>query len=281
MHLSICKPVACLLFGSLLFLLMAGFRPFAQSTEQVVAGSEAAFDVRSHAELYIMVRVEKDGTVTTNRWLLMYEYEPNGTRGLWRILPEENTPSTTLLSIQQTGQPTELFLKEGEHPARKVEDLDRQMAFGMTDWNLEDIYDDDKHAWRHQQIGNSVVRGVEAIVIESRYSDPILRDDSYFDKRRSYLARSDNRFLRSDYFGRGSNLIKSIQADHHEDVGGSKERRIRAKRLEILDYRDGSITIMVRVGSVFDTELPTTWFTPQGLDNWNEETDREVLAMIN
>jgi len=87
MHLSICKPVACLLFGSLLFLLMAGFRPFAQSTEQVVAGSEAAFDVRSHAELYIMVRVEKDGTVTTNRWLLMLL--PRNTSTLPRMTQSE------------------------------------------------------------------------------------------------------------------------------------------------------------------------------------------------
>lgn len=271
-------PVCLSLVG---FVLLSGFRPFSNQIEQTVQGSEQLFAVRSHAELYVMVRIENDGAVHTDKWLLMYAYDGDATRGIWRILPENGREPTTLLSIQKPGEETAVFLKQADDSvAFPVEGDDRDEAFGKSDWNIEDIYDDDKHDWHHRKIGTSKVRGVDAIVIESHYSDPEFRSNSKYSKRHAYLARDDKRFLQGDYYGVGNQILKTLYAAHHENVNTSENPRIRAKRLEILDFVDGSITVMVRVNDAFDIDIPPEWFTVEWLNQWNAATDQKIIAMM-
>ncbi|WOO40983.1 outer membrane lipoprotein-sorting protein [Rubellicoccus peritrichatus] len=266
----------------LMLVLFSGFRPFPQSAESVVRGVESAFQVNSHAELYVMVRVEKNGEIHTDQWLLMYEYDDQDTRGVWRILPRYGHESTTLLSIQQPGKATKLFLKSGEDGAlEEVDGMARRRAFGPSDWNMEDIYDDDKHDWSHRKIGSAMVRGVGTIVIESRYDDPTLRDQSIYSKRRVYLAKDNQRFLRSDYYDRTGTMVKTVNAAHHENVGSDDGvPRIRPRRLEIVDLQDGSMTVMVRVYSVFDEELPRELFSEEGVASWDASTDKKLIELL-
>lgn len=265
----------------LMVLLFSGFRPFPQTADEAVADLEEAFQVRSHAELYTMVRIEKNGEVHTDHWLLMYEYDDRSTRGLWRILPRDGHESATLLSIQEPGKSTEIYFKEGDGDSvEKLEGLARRGEFGPSDWHIEDIYDDDKHDWKHRKIGSMQVRGVPTMVIESRYNDPELREVSNYSKRRVYLAKNNQRFMRSDYYDRAGGIVKTVNAAHHEDISQDGPPRIRPRRLEIVDFKDGSITVMVRVYSVFDEALPHDFFSIEGVETWDSSTDEKLMALL-
>ncbi len=260
---------------------VSGFRAFSPQATKEFENNEKSFSVRSHAELYTMVRIDEDGSVHIDNWLLAYEYRGEATRGIWRILPDDDQESVTLLSLQLPGQPPQVWLQDGDDgKVEEVSGIDRRRAFGPSDWNIEDIYDDDKNQWRHRRLGNATVRGQEAMVIESRYGDPELKENSRYDKRRVYLGLLDRRFLQADAYDAGGDLIKTINAAHHANVGTQDDPRIRARRLEILDYVDGSITIMVQVKAAFDLELPQELFTPEALAKWNPQTDKEILAKL-
>lgn len=261
---------------------LSGFRALNPEVSKDIESNAKSFAVKSHAELYTMVRVDNDGSVHIDKWLLAYEYRGDATRGIWRILPDDDQDAVTLLSLQRPGQPPQIWLKDGSNgEVKEVKGIDQRRAFGPSDWNIEDIYDDDKNNWRHRRLGNATIRGQEAIVIESRYSDPELKENSRYDKRRVYLGLLDRRFLESDYYDASGDLIKTVNAAHHVNVGTTENPRIRARRLEILDFVDGSITVMVQIMAAFDLDLPAELFTPEALASWDAHTDKDILARLN
>lgn len=262
-------------------ILTAGFRPFRDEGKTLIGGSTAAVLIDSHGELYTMVRIESDGEVTMDKWLLMYHYGESTTCCLWRILPTDGRPATTLFSIQQKGQPLKLYIREGDDgPAREVLGEERAEAFAQTDWNIEDIYDDEKKTWTHTPRGRGNRSGEEVIIFESHFTDPQVRQKSYHDHRVTQISSQDRRFLQADYYDHRDTIVKTIHGSLHRPVGPPGKSQIRPMRLKIADHTDDSFTVMVISQADFEGNIPAKYFTLDSINQWDARTDQKLLELL-
>jgi len=275
------RGVFHLLISIGLFLTATAFRLPQNTAPDIVRKFDQSFVVESQVELYRTVEVDMDGNVDTGEMLIMYQYAEDGVYGIFRILSSKKNAGYINLTIQKKGQKPKIFLYDPTH--KKVSEIkgqDMKQSFGQTAWNLEDTIDDDKEEWVHKIIGRGYYDGHDCNIIEGHFANTELQSQSAYKKRLLYLTRDDGRLIQSLVYDHDDRLLKTVRASEHENVIEHGPPQIRAKRLEITHHLKRTITVLVSLKSRYNLPLPKGLFSKEYLISWGEETDREILSLL-
>ena len=269
------------LFG--VFQVGYSFRPFNNAADDIVGKAESTFQARNQFEYYEIIRITEDNEVEKGGMLLIYEYEDEGVKGLWRITESSpDMPAATLLCLQPANGPASLFLYEKESStAGRIEGIGKQRTLSNTDWHLEDIYDNDKEAGRtFSREGNAVVQGEYVFKIRSRYTDPIMRRNSAYGEGTAYFTVDTKRFLRLELFDKSNQLMKTIYPDNPINLGNAEEPRYRPRFIELIHHRQGTRTLLLLKKAVYNIEHAEDFFTPEHAAKWDASQDEAILARL-
>lgn len=276
-----------LLFRSALLVLMllggAGFRLPQNTAPEVVAQFDQTFLVGSQVELYGGAQINADGSVRTFRFFIIYQYDDERVSGVFRLLTDSvNDPGGTLLVLQETGKIFKMYFRDFSIGAKArripVEEMAQTIAF--TDWHFEDALDDNRTDREFYNHTLGYVDGVECDVVSDRFSDPSIQKHSGYSERRLYFAREDSRYLMAEKYNRDGKLVKVIQAWNHKNVGSPGKPLIRAQSMLVRYFERGSTTVQSIIKARYNLPLPRGLFSPEYLDSWNEDTDRELIRLL-
>lgn len=270
--------VACALAGST----GNAFRPSFHAGQQLIEASEENFTATSHIELYKVYHIELDGTLTQRRMFLMYQYVDDHVYGLWRLLEEPGQPGVTLHSYQEQGRRPRLYLNDPtRNRSGEITGTDKRIPFGNTNWFLEDIYDDDKEDWSYvRQPLKRYFNNINVIPVVAEYNDPVLGEESQYSKRIIYLNQVDERFIRSDFYDRSNNLLKTIEVDLPLNVGSEHKPQLRARRFMIRNHQDHSVTFMLLTQSLFNQPIAQQYFTLDFIRKWSSADDEALEQLL-
>ena len=204
----------------------AGFRLPRNTAPEVVAQFDQTFLVGSQVELYGGAQINADGSVRTFRFFILYQYDEERVRGVFRLLTDSTSdPGGTLLVLQEAGKVFKMYFRDFSTDAKArripVEEMAQTIAF--TDWHFEDALDDDKTDREFYNHTLGYVDGVECDVVSDRFTDPAIQKHSAYGERRLFFAREDSRYLTTEKYDRGGKLIKAIQAWNHKNVGTPRQ----------------------------------------------------------
>ncbi len=261
----------------------AGFRLPRNTAPEVVAQFDQTFLVGSQVELYGGAQINADGSVRTFRFFILYQYDEERVRGVFRLLTDSTSdPGGTLLVLQEAGKVFKMYFRDFSTDAKArripVEEMAQTIAF--TDWHFEDALDDDKTNREFYNHTLGYVDGVECDVVSDRFTDPAIQKHSAYGERRLFFAREDSRYLTTEKYDRGGKLIKAIQAWNHKNVGTPDKPLIRAQSMIVRYFERGSITVQSIIKARYNLPLPRDLFSPEYLDSWNEDTDRELIRLL-
>lgn len=264
-----------------LLLTATAFRLPQNTAPDIVKKFDQSFVVESQVELYKTVEVDMDGNVDTGELLIMYQYAEDGVYGIFRILSSKKNAGYINLTIQKKGQKPKIFLFDPTlNSVREIKGHNMKQSLGQTAWNLEDTIDDDKEEWIHKIIGRGYYGGSDCNIIEGHFANAELQSQSAYKKRLLYLTRDDGRLIQSEVFDHNDRLLKTVRASEHENVIENGPPQIRAKRLEITHHLKRTITVLVSMKSRYNLPLPKGLFSKEYLISWGEETDREILSLL-
>jgi len=257
-----------------------GFYSQNNKGEKLIEAHESSFAAKSQVELYDTISISPEGSVETGQLLLIYSYGQEVTYGIVHFVQPEKLRGFTVLSIQQLGQLPEIYMSiPGQEKADQLGKSDWKDHFFDTPWQYEDILDDDHENWVYHNKGIVQVDGILANMIESSYSEGELKDRSAYNKREVYLARDDNRFLKTVFYGRDGEPMKCFEGSLHHDFGTPDEPRVRCTRLVVTDYRSGAVLILTLRKSIYDINLPKSFFDLEALPKWSEKNAPQAIAM--
>lgn len=262
---------------------LAAFRTVSPQTlaEEKVKRLEEGFSISRHAELYRYVRQLADGSSETGEMCIIFEYHADKVLGVFRVFPSEYTQGATLLNIQRFGDLPELYLCD---PAKNVcgriplDRIDEKLA--NTDWFLEGIFDDDKNDWSYVTAGTSQIRGRLCSVIEARYENPDLAAASPFAFRRMYLEKRDSRPVTNEYFDRSGFLRYTLELLSSEQFELLGKKQNRPSQLMLRDYETSTTTLLTRVRSAWNPELPQIIVDADQIAQWDAETDEALYSAL-
>jgi len=264
-----------------LSLVAAGFRISNNNPKDIVDKYEENFQVGSQVELYKATTVDRNGNVDEAEMLVLYSYKRDAVYGLFRILKSVKNQGYNFLSIQRRDELPKLYVYNPDRSAvRDVSKMGFDDSLADTPWYFEDILDDDKEEWFYRDLGIETVRGVDCNVIEGRFAREEVQRQSAYRKRRYYFARDNSRAMKVDYYDRRGMFLKTLEVSDHEHLAGDASQQLRARRLQVSHYQSGKTLIMTRVKSAYDKPLRDEWFTPEGIANWTDQRDEEVLGMM-
>ena len=95
-----------------------------------------------------------------------------------------------------------------------------------------------------------------------------------------HFARDDSRYLMTEMYDRSGKLIKAIQGWHHRNVGTRKNPLIRVQSMMVRNFESGSITVQRIIKARYNLSLPRGLFSPKYLDSWSDETDQELMHLL-
>ena len=283
---SLAKTRTFLVPGSLLILSLlagSGFRLPQNTAPEVVANFDRSFLVGSQVELYGGAQINADGSVQPFRVFILYQYDDHRVSGVFRLIPDsKNEAGGTLLLIQEAGKIFEMYFRDFSKDASSrripLEEMAQKVTF--TNWNFEDSLDDDKTDRDVYDRALGYVDGVESDVVFDRFSDPEIQKFSAYAKRRMHFARDDSRYLMTEMYDRSGKLIKAIQGWHHRNVGTRKNPLIRVQSMMVRNFESGSITVQRIIKARYNLSLPRGLFSPKYLDSWSDETDQELMHLL-
>ncbi|MGJ3242242.1 MAG: hypothetical protein ACFE0O_04695 [Opitutales bacterium] len=259
------------------------FVPAVKKSEELVQAAEEQFQVRMHAELHRFVRQDASGEVVTGRMFIIYRYLEERVDGVFRVLPDGDSPGAVLVMNHPQGNLPSLFLHEpAAGISKKLPMRERVRKLGPTDWYLEGIYDDDKNPWSWKPIGFETVRNERCSVIEGRYTNADLARSSVASFRRGYLAtgRENRRFLRANLYDRQGDLLYSLDIPSHIRIPINGRPQLRGNRIHLNDWKAGSTTLLVLDRGVWDEPLDDKLFSFAFAPKWDTATDEALLARM-
>lgn len=274
------KSTLLLLF--LFAFISVGFRPISpeERARQLIKQSENHFGVTEHAELYRYVRVTQSGDVYDGRMLIIFRYHEDQVNGVFRLLPDNDNKGVTLISRQLKGELPELAYFDHNDGKGGPVTLDRlKQKLGDTDWFFEGIYDDDKNPWTYRKTGVVEHRGQNCDVIEARYNNPKLRDAVGYDYRRIFVRQSDQQPLCSEFFD-NDQIIYAIELLSSESFEFQGHSQMRTMQLQLIDFKEGSCTVLTRIRSNWNPTLPPEIFDLSKAQDWNAETDAMITRKL-
>ena len=86
--------------------------------------------------------------------------------------------------------------------------------------------------------------------------------------------------MKVDYYDRRGMFLKTLEVYDHEHLAGDASQQLRARRMQVSHYQSGVTLIMTRVKSAYNRPLRDEWFTSEGIANWTDERDEEVLGLM-
>lgn len=256
------------------------FRAYQSSGENIIIRAERTFQVKSQVEHYRTIIIKPDLSITEGDLVLAYLYEDDKVYGLVHLMPNEENEGHTVVSVQQQGKKPRIYYWEpGFDEVKQLRASDWRGNVGGTPWNFEDMLDDDKEAWNYINKGVYLLEGKPASMIESTYEDPHLKRLSAYSKRHTYIARDDNRFLKSVFFDRNGVPVKTLRADLHENTGTEEDPLIRARRITMTEHATGLVAIMQAKAAVYDTPLPKSFFEIASMPTWGKKELPRALEL--
>ncbi len=267
--------------GGLVCLFLLGFRQPQFSADGIVARFDASFDVSSQVEILKSVRVSKDGDVLITETLVIYQILDDGARSLVRYLGTGKLAGFTLLMIQRKGEEQQ-FYRFDPAVGRVIELAGEELRGTLpeSDWNFEDMLDDDKEDLTHKFLGTQTVSGIPCSQIETRYADRRQQSMSNYEKRHFYFAKDDGRLVMIEFYDRKDRMYKTLRAAAHSAVLEGNPTQIRHRRFEIVNHLTDTVTIAVVVASEYDVPLPRNVFAVENLGKWTGEFEDAVLAFL-
>lgn len=247
---------------------------------ELIERAERHFGVSEHAELYRYARITNDGEVFQGQMLIIFRYHEDEVNGVFRLLPDDDNEGVTLICQQVKGEyPMVSVHDHNQDRGGPVKPEEIRQKLGDTDWFFEGIYDDDKNPWTYRKVGVERYRGHTTDVIEASYSDPKLKEATGYDYRRIYIRQNDDAPLCSEFYDDGKVIytIELLNRDHFQYQG---KDQIRTKQLQLIDFNVGSTTVLTRVHSNWNPQLPDEIFTLEFADDWNADTDAIIVSKL-
>ncbi|WP_309397680.1 outer membrane lipoprotein-sorting protein [Cerasicoccus maritimus] len=262
---------------------LAGFRTISpeERAKEIVQRAEGHFSIQEYAELYRYVRITNEGQVFEGKMLIIFRYQPGEINGVFRLIPDGDNQGVTLLSKQVANQLPQLtFYDKNKNTGGAVALKDVRQKLGDTDWYFEGIYDDDHNPWYYQKLDSSYYRGSPVDVIQSRYREPEMRDAVGYDYRRIYIRQKDEQPMSIEFFDFSGQLVYAVDILSNEHFEFQGEQKSRAKQIQLIDYQAGSTTVLTRIRSNWNPQLPDEIFELDFADDWNADTDRQVTSKL-
>ncbi|WP_309385389.1 outer membrane lipoprotein-sorting protein [Cerasicoccus frondis] len=262
---------------------LVGFRTVSpeEKAKEIIQRAEGHFSIQEYAELYRYVRITNLGEVYEGQMLIIFRYQNNEIQGVFRLIPDDDNEGVTLLSLQKPNQLPELaFFDHNTDQGGPVSLKDLKTKLGDTDWYFEGIYDDDHNPWYYNKVGTAYFRGDTVDVIQSRYRDPKLRDAVGYDYRHMLVRQENERPLSIEFYDFADQLIYSVEILSNEDFEFRGEQKSRAKQIQLIDYQTGSTTVLTRIRSNWNPQLPDNIFNLENVEQWNASTDRLVTTKL-
>ncbi|MEO0795659.1 MAG: outer membrane lipoprotein-sorting protein [Verrucomicrobiota bacterium] len=265
------------------FCLLCGFRKVSpeQIARDVIQRTESHFNVTEHAELYKYVRMDSKGVVAQGEMLIIFRYGKDEAHGIFRLLPDDDNEGVTLISRQSPNQLPELsHYDDNTDSGGRIGTAQMHTKLGDTDWFFEGIYDDDKMDWIYEKTGSGKYRGHQVQIIEGRYRDPLLQHASGYSYRR-ILIRPDNDLpVASEFYNDRDEIVYTIDLLHREHFEFDNDPHVRTRQFQIINFREGSTTVMTRIASNWAPNLPPELYNLEFADDWDEETDKMIKNQL-
>jgi len=274
------KTILILLLAAIL---LSGFRVLSpeEAAKRVIRQNEENFAVQEHAELYRYVRVTADGKIYRGDMLIIFRYNDDFVSGVFRLLPDDDNQGVTLISHQVPGETPRLsHYDDNTDSGGLVDPGEITTKLGDTDWFFEGIFDDDKNSWSYRKIGVTKFRGHNADVIQARYNDPALREATGYDHRKLIVRRSDGAPLSSEFYNDRGEIVYLIDLLDRDVFEFRGEKQVRTRQLQLTDFEGRSSTIMTRLRSNWDPQLPSEIFDLDYAGQWDAETDQMIISRL-
>ncbi|WP_269538894.1 outer membrane lipoprotein-sorting protein [Cerasicoccus fimbriatus] len=264
-------------------LALLGFRTVSpeERAKDIIQRAEGHFTIQEYAELYRYVRITNDGDVFEGQMLIIFRYKDDKINGVFRLLPDDDNKGVTLLSRQEPNQRPKLEMYDhNTDEGGPVELSEVRKKLGDTDWYLEGIYDDDHNPWIYENVKSANYRGYDVDVIVGRYRERDMRDATGYDHRRMLIRKSDEQPLSIEFYDYSGQLIYCVDLLSNEHFDFQGETKSRTRQLQLIDFQTGSTTVLTRIRSNWNPQLPEKIYALEYADDWNEETDRLVTSKL-
>lgn len=229
----------------------------ADELAQAVYDRPAGKDISARVEMAL----ESGGKIKKSRMLYSYGVDRgNGERWtLIRFVSPAEVAGTGLLSLDHPGDASDqwLYLPSLDR-VRRIASNRKGGRFVGSDFYYEDLADREPAMDHHKLLGEDKVGNVTCTLLESV---PVEKSNSVYSKRIACIHPEMLIPLRIDFYGRGKDPVKRLQA--------SRIRKVQdywtIYQSTMIDLQNDQKTHLITTDLIYDQNLPDNLFTQQGL----------------
>lgn len=229
--------------------------------------AQAVYDRPSGQDMSARVIMALESKGEINKKRLLYSYAADrGDSERWtlmRFVTPNDVAGTGLLSIDHTGDDTDqwLYLPSLDR-VRRISSSRKGGRFVGSDFYYEDLRDREVNMDTHRLLGTDKVGGVTCTLLESV---PVEKSNSVYSKRVSCIHNKLLIPLRVDFYTRGKDPVKRLQASKIRKVQGYWS----VYQSTMMDLKKDHKTHLITTDLVYDQGLPDQLFTQRGLADEN------------
>lgn len=253
----------CLVFGSVMASAQAQTTDSPPAIQTADELANAVYDRPSGKDVSarVMMALESKGEIKKRRILYSYGVD-RGNAERWaliRFITPNEVAGTGLLTLDHPGDASDqwLYLPSLDR-VRRIASNRKGGRFVGSDFFYEDLSDREPAMDHHKLLGEDKVGNTTCTLLESV---PVDKSNSVYSKRISCIHPKLLIPLRIDFYTRGKNPVKRLQA--------SKIRKVQdywtIYQSTMTDLQKNHKTHLITTDIVYDQELPDNLFTQRGL----------------
>ncbi len=192
--------------------------------------------------------------------------QPNGIDS--RFLVKFNAPTdikgTSFLQVEHSEGEDDLWIYlPALKKSRRLVASNKKDSFVGSDFSYGDILLPRVELYRHVLLRTEAVDGYDCFVVESTPADELVRSNSGYSKKITWVRKDSFVESKVEYFDLSGRLLKTQRITGHELIEPDTQRWL-ARSREMTNHRNGHSTVLrfdkVELGVVLSDELFTTRF---------------------
>jgi len=245
----------------LLALTITGSAPLAQSDARAIV-QEAQRRTESKSQRYegLLQVLDNKGRIADKRWLFMRLGSYGRSKAVLRFLAPAEVKGVALLIVNHQDRASDQWMwTPALQRERRIALQDRSTRFFGTDFSFEDLEERDVDQYNYRLIGEETVDGAACWHLEST---PSQKKISQYTKADVWIRKDNYAFAQVESYVKAE-LVRRLKYSEFEQVQGIWT----ARRLEMVDLRRKSRTILTLQKLEYNLPLKEEDFTLQGLRN--------------
>ena len=266
-------------FAIVLVFFGVGFRGTSLTARNIVEKQHERVATKGQVEIYKMVSLDKQGNIISREAFRMAQTNDDGTRRvLLRLINPAEVRGVSLLGIQVSSNETEQYLYiPALNTVQRISGSGKRGNFIDTDFAYEDLLYSTPKNYGYERKFDENLNDDNCYEIETVALDNEAKRSTNYSKRVLWITHNDFALKKIDHYNRQGKLMKTLTLTDFEEKSGSLRL---PTRLEMVHHIKKTSSMFVVTRGNYNLTLDDTYFTPEGLKNWNGDDDATILASL-